>query len=399
MTRWTGSLALITSLLAVPAAAQNPEPDTRAGVIEQEQAQKVTELHPFVPGKVEQYLDWAATLLGPGEAWHPFFNNAYSGGGFTVGAGYNKYVSPYNTVDVRGSITVTGYKRLEAEFLAPNLFKRQGVLSVIGGWREATQVGFYGLGTSTSVDDRANYGFKQPYGQAVLELRPGRRNLLIRAGFEFTEWNQTPGSGSYPSVEEVYTPATLPGLGTSVTYLHPQVTVAFDSREAPGYARRGGFYGVTAHDFADPDNRYGFTQLDYEAIQHVPILREAWVLSFHGLVSTTGTKSGEEVPFFMLPSVGSGSTLRGFSSWRFRDRNSLLLQAEWRIMVNRFIDTAVFYDAGKVTAHTSDLNLDHLKNDYGFGIRLHGPLATPLRIDFAKSNEGFSIVWAASAIF
>src|SRR5262245_3945479 len=291
MTRWTGPLALMVSLLAVPAAAQNPEPDTRAGVIEQEQAQKVTELHPFVPGKVERYLNWAETVLAQGEAWHPFFNNAYSGGGFTVGAGYNKFVSPYNMVDARGSITVTGYKRLEVEFLAPNLFKRQGVLSVIGGWREATQVGFYGFGTSTSVDDRANYGFKQPYGQAVLNLRPGRRNLLIRAGFEFTEWNQTPGAGSYPSVEQVYTPATLPGLGASVTYLHPQVTVAFDSREAPGYARRGGYYGVTVHDFADPDHLHGFNQLDYEAIQHVPILRETWVLSFHGLVSTTGTRS------------------------------------------------------------------------------------------------------------
>lgn len=32
----------------------------------------------------------------------------------------------------------------------------------------------------------------------------------------------------------------------------------------------------------------------------------------------------------MLPSVGGGSSLRGFASWRFRDRNSLLLQAEWR---------------------------------------------------------------------
>jgi len=52
-----------------------------------------------------------------------------------------------------------------------------------------------------------------------------------------------------------------------------------------------------------------------------------------------------------------------------------------------------------VTAHTSDLSLDNLKNDYGFGIRLHGPLATPLRIDFAKSNEGLSIVWSASAVF
>ena len=59
----------------------------------------------------------------------------------------------------------------------------------------------------------------------------------------------------------------------------------------------------------------------------------------------------------MLPSVGGGSTLRGFTSRRFRDRNSLLLQAEWRIMVNRFIDTAVFYDAGKVAARTRRISI------------------------------------------
>ena len=85
-------------------------------------------------------------------------------------------------------------------------------------------------------------------------------------------------------------------------------------------------------------------------IQHLPILRETWVLSLHGLAQTTMLKGDQEVPFFMLPSLGGGSNLRGFSSWRFRDRNSLLLQAEWRIMANRFLDTAVFYDAGKVAA-------------------------------------------------
>ena len=41
-------------------------------------------------------------------------------------------------------------------------------------------------------------------------------------------------------------------------------------------------------------------------------------------------------------------------------------------MVNRFIDTAVFYDAGKVTARTRDLDLDGLKTDGGFGFRFHG---------------------------
>jgi outer membrane translocation and assembly module TamA len=101
----------------------------------------------------------------------------------------------------------------------------------------------------------------------------------------------------------------------------------------------------------------------------------------------------------MLPSLGGGSTLRGYSSWRFRDRHSLLLQAEWRIIVNRYLDTAVFYDTGKVAARTSDLDFNDLKDDFGFGVRFHGLTATPLRVDLAKSREGFVVVFSSSAVF
>jgi outer membrane protein assembly factor BamA len=175
--------------------------------------------------------------------------------------------------------------------------------------------------------------------------------------------------------------------------------VAIDSRVSPGYARRGGYYGFTFHDFTDNDAQYGFTRNDYEVVQHIPVWREAWVFSFRGAASTTGTKSGEQIPFFMMPALGGGSSLRGYSSWRFRDRNSLDLQAEWRVIVNRYVDLAVFYDAGKVTAAAKDLNLDSLKNDYGVGFRFHGPLATPLRIEFARGNEGVTFVFAADAPF
>lgn len=200
-------------------------------------------------------------------------------------------------------------------------------------------------------------------------------------------------------METVYTPDTLPGLGATVRYLHTQGTVGFDWRTSPGYTRRGGFYGVTLHDYSDNDKEFGFQQVDYEVIQHLPILREAWVISLHGLAETTSRKSDQEIPFFMLPSVGSGSTLRAFSSRRFRDRNSLLLQAEWRIMVNRYLDTAVFYDAGKVASRTSDLDFNGLKSNFGFGVRLHGPFATPIRIELAKGNEGLNLVFSSSAVF
>ena len=79
--------------------------------------------------------------------------------------------------------------------------------------------------------------------------------------------------------------------------------------------------------------------------------------------------------------------------------DSLLLQAEWRIMANRFVDTAVFYDAGKMAARFADLDLNDLQHDYGFGVRFHGPISTPLRIEVAKSHEGLRLVFATSPIF
>jgi hypothetical protein len=404
--RTSGWWRLLTVLVlgvgaAAPAIAQEPGAPTREAAIEQEQAEKAKNLHPYIPNKAEALLNRAEGILTNGvPRWHPYFESAYYGGGFTFGAGYTHFVSPYNTVDVRGSYTILGYKRVEAEFAAPRLFQRRGSLSVVGGWREATQAAFYGYGMDTSKDDRANFEFRQPYGAATLTLWPTRRLWMLRGGLELSQWTQRPAEGGdVPSVETVYTPATLPGLGTKTTYLHSQGSVGFDWRTSPGYTRRGGFYGITLHDYADNDERFGFRQIDYELIQHLPILREAWVISLRSAVQTTYAKTNQQVPFFLLPYVGSGSTMRGFTSHRFRDQNGLTLQAEWRIMVNRFLDTAVFYDTGKVAARRADLNLQDLKSDYGFGVRFHGPFATPLRVELANSSEGLKFVVSTSPIF
>jgi outer membrane protein assembly factor BamA len=188
-------------------------------------------------------------------------------------------------------------------------------------------------------------------------------------------------------------------VGADVEYLHSQAQLAFDWRPAPGYARRGGFYAVTAHDYTDRNDEFGFERLDAEIIQHVPILREAWTISLRAHTSTTHDKDAQQIPYFFLPTVGGGNDLRGWSSYRFRDRNSILFQAEWRIQVNRFLDTAFFYDAGKVTARTRDLGFTGLEDDYGFGVRFHGPTATALRIDLARSRDGLRAVFASSHVF
>jgi hypothetical protein len=384
---------------ATLARAQTPEP-TRREVIEQEQAEKAKTLHPYMLTTTERMLNKLEDITVNGVMrWHPFFDSAYHGSGFSPGVGYMSHVSPYNLLDVRGNYSILGYKKVEAEFIAPRIFQRRGELSVLGGYRDATQVAFYGFGTDSSKSDRANYLFKQPYVSGLMTLWPTRKLLMVRGGVEYTQWTQNPGEGSFPSVETVYTPQTLPGLGAKINYLHTQGTVGFDWRPSRDYARRGGYYGVTLHDYTDNDQQFGFRQVDYEVVQHFPILREAWAISLRGLMQTSSTKSGQQIPFFMLPSLGGGHNLRGYESYRFRDRDSLLLQAEWRIMVNRFMDTAFFYDTGKVAARTRDLDLDGLTHDYGFGMRVHSPFSTLFRVDLAKSPEGLMLVFAGSAPF
>jgi outer membrane protein assembly factor BamA len=395
------TLVTLVVLAAGPTtvAAQEPQPATRAAVIEQAQAEKVKTLHPYVLGEGERVMDRVEDLLTNGLRWRPFLESAYEGGGLPLGVGYMRHVSPYDLIDVRGSYTPSGYTRAEVEFTAPHLFRRRGVLSLLGGWRKATEVGFYGLGPDSSKDARTSYEFERPYAAATLTLRPTRRHWTLGGRLEWTRWSQRSGEGTFPSVDTVFSPQTLPGLGADVTYIHTQGTLGFDWRPAPGYARRGGYYGVTVHDYADTHGTLGFDRVEYEAVQHVPILREAWVVSLRGHAETAYPKGNQQIPFFMLPSLGGGSTLRGYSSWRFRDRNSLLLQAEWRIMVNRFFDTALFYDTGKVAARASDLDLRGLRHDVGVGFRFHSLDATPLRIELAKSHEGLRVVFAASHAF
>ena len=71
------------------------------------------------------------------------------------------------------------------------MFNRRGELSLLGGWREATQVGFYGIGPDSSKDDQTNYLFQQPYGSALFTIFPTppvpdaarrRRVLSVEAG-------------------------------------------------------------------------------------------------------------------------------------------------------------------------------------------------------------------------
>jgi hypothetical protein len=74
------------------------------------------------------------------------------------------------------------------------------------------------------------------------------------------------------------------------------------------------------------------------------------------LVSTTDINDNDQIPFFLLPSLGGRSELRGYPNFRFTDRNRMLLTAEYRWTPSKFMDMPIFYEVGKVAAKRSDLD-------------------------------------------
>ena len=157
------------------------------------------------------------------------------------------------------------------------------------GWLDAPQIGYYGLGMDTTPDDRANYSLKQGYGGLNVGLRPSGW-LRFEADVVYEDIRSEEGHGSAPSIETMYDESTAPGLfqpGAPGLFAESDVhSQRRDGRDrlapAAGYARQGGYYGVTLANYADLDDTYSFKRMDGELIQHLPILRENWVISLRG---------------------------------------------------------------------------------------------------------------------
>ena len=266
-----------------------------------------------------------------------------------------------------------------------------------GGVLDAKQIAYYGIGNETP-DVFSNFRMKEWYIGGEAQARPVWP-VVFTGALTYEDYSLLQGEGSSPSIEEIHTPETAPSLGVDPTYVHASASAGLDTRPSPGYARHGGLYQVTYHSYTDQDSVYSFGRIDGEIVQHIPILRENWVISLHGFTQAI-TATEDQVPYFVMPYMGSGSTLRAYPSRRFRDRSSLLMSGEFRWIPNRlFLDMALFYDTGKVAPRWGALNLKDLHSDFGVGVRFHSPLATPLRVELAKGSEGYRLVFAGSASF
>jgi hypothetical protein len=386
--RAAARLAATTVFLVQPGQAMAQE--TRAETIRQEQADKQTTVTPPTLNRAEKIiykLGEFGWTTGEPRGVYPLFDSVYPGGGFAAGLGARQPFGDDGAVSVLGAYSWRGFWRVQTDVSLPTFASNRGRVSLTARYLDAPDVKYYGIGQDSDKDNKTFFGYTPWGGGGRLDFDLSRY-LSVGGGVNYIDID-TSGGSTEPSIEERFSPADTPGLELDqYKYINSTARALFDWRRRLGYAGSGGLYRVQFDDFYEKDNdQYSYRSLEAEAVQLIPLMRANWVIALRGLTTITDIDDTEAVPYFMLPSLGGGKTLRGYPDFRFRDRHRLLMTAELRWTPARFLDMAVFYDTGKVAARKGDLNFEDLEDSYGIGMRLIGPQGYAFRVEVAHSRE------------
>lgn len=375
--------ALAMLMAATPAAAQESREEQLAAL----QAEKATRLRPYEPEHLEKRFETLGNILAPRERrFYPFIGSAFEGGGLAAGPGFRTRFADSGTIDAHAAWSIRNYKAVDATLTLPSMAGDRVTLGVHGNWLDAPKVAFYGVGNDTLQSGRSDLTYKAATLGLFTRVKPAR---LFAVGGGVDVIAMETAAAAQPS-------STL----ADPTYARSHVFAEIDSRSAENYTRRGGLYRAQWSDYRQTNgSAHSFGRFDAEVRQFIPVLRENWIIALRALASSTTTGDGQDIPNVLLPDLGGNRTLRGYSSWRFRDRERLLLTGEYRWTAGPLVDMALFVDAGKVAARSRDLDLRSLTTTYGIGVSFHTPTSTAVRIELARTPDGNSLVLAFGPSF
>lgn len=271
-------------------------------------------------------------------------------------------------------------------------------VELAGRYRDFPQEDFFGLGPDSAFGARSNYALREKSGTLTGGL--ARRNLTAGVSAGYVVNDVGPGTDTrMPSTTTTFDPADVPGMRGRPEFLTIGPFVRFQTRDRSINEQDGGEYVASFTRFDDRSSAgYSFDRWDVDLRQFVVFGRRTRTIALRAWAASTSPHGGNEVPFYLQPWLGGARTVRGFRTFRFRDRSALLLQGEYRWRINEFVNGALFYDAGAVARSLGDVS--RLERSYGAGLRLGGRAGSALRLDMAfGSGEGRRLLLRFDDVF
>jgi len=289
------------------------------------------------------------------------------------------------------------------------------------------KLNYYGIGQGTSRSAIAFYGMRQTIagGTATMPLgTPLNLSLFGEANVRVVNLRSDTNDGG-PSIEQIYTAATAPGLSFQTTgfgqfgeglRMNPVIgdRLAFlysvTLKEYASTAANSSFERLTVdlgHTFSlygkstplppvfnGPDSCAKFDS-DLKDACPRPTMSEnlEGSLSFRFLLNESFASPGSVVPFYFQPTLGGSdidgnSSLPSYADYRFRGPNSILFHEQFEHSLGKFPAGFLFMaDEGEVAATRGGLGFGNIAHSFGAGITLHAGGFPVLSVVFAFGGK------------
>jgi hypothetical protein len=292
---------------------------------------------------------------------------------------------------------------------------------------------FFGLGPSSLESDKSVFGMQQTIvgGNAIKPvtewsaIRGLNLSLLGEVNGRFVNLQGNPG-GTTPSIEQLYTNASAPGLATQPGFV--QLGEGFRVKPTLFNDHLEFNYLVNFQQFFAPsDSTYSFRRWTVDLGHEVPLYGHSQsvvkpkdtngpdqcaqtlgsacppinysrnrngTIGFRLLISESIAGAGSFVPFYFQPTLG-GSDIDGnrglasYQDYRFRAPNLLLLRESFEHSIWGPLGFSFMADQGKVALTRGDVNFQNLQHSFGAGLTLRAGGFPQVFFMFAwGGNEG-----------
>jgi outer membrane protein assembly factor BamA len=218
---------------------------------------------------------------------------------------------------------------------------------------------FWGLGKHSADSAEEDYNFKQYYIYLHLMRHLGN-NIYLGMLYEFQNLMEVDyKKGGVFDQQQIVgrNPYKISGMGLSLTY---------DNRNNAFSPNKGNFAQVYFNHFDKAiGSDFSYTNLVIDLRKYFPIGKK----NVLALQAYSFSNMGNEVPLRSLATLGGMSSMRGYYDGRYRDKQQLVFQSEFRHSFNKRFGVVGFGNFGDVGHNISDFALRDLKYTYGAGLR------------------------------
>jgi outer membrane protein assembly factor BamA len=291
---------------------------------------------------------------------------------------------------IRLGMIYTQEKQVMIEF-GPDIYFKNEIYHLMGKINFSNfSDRFYRIGSSTSEDMREDFTSRITRINLNLQKKLFKK-LYVGIQYEH-EHNKVVKVEENGQLIRRDILGSEPGTSSGIGFL-----INWDARNNIFSPSSGDFYKLSTTLFHNKlGSSYDFTRYRLDVRKYFPLF-SSHVLAFQSYFSLiTGNP-----PFQMLSLMGGQNWMRGYYRGRFRDKNMIVLQLEYRMPLFWKFGIVGFVGFGDVADKVDNFVLTDFKYSAGFGFRylLSREEKINVRLDFGFCKESFCVYIAVSEAF